>query len=139
MRFMSRKGKTDLIRKIPLFSECSRAELEAVATVADELHLPAGRVLIQQGDVGRELFVLVDGKVEVEQDGKPIGTRSSGDFLGEIAVVTRRPRTATVTALTDVRVLVLTDLNFKRLLADVPSISVKVLKALGDRLAPETV
>jgi CRP-like cAMP-binding protein len=139
VRVLSRKGKTDLIRKIPLFSECSRAELEAVATVADELHLPAGRVLIRQGDVGRELFVLVDGKVDVEQDGKRIGTRSSGDFLGEIAVVTRRPRTATVTALTDVRVLVLTDLNFKRLLADVPSMSGKVLKALGDRLAPDTV
>ncbi len=139
MRVLSRKGKTDLIRKIPLFSECSRSELEAVATVADELRLPAGRVLIWQGDVGRELFVLVDRKVEVEQDGEKLGTRSSGDFLGEIAVVTRRPRTATVTAVTDVRVLVLTDLNFKRLLADVPSISVKVLRVLGDRLAPDTV
>ena len=139
MRVLSRRGKTDLIRRIPLFSECSRSELEAVATVADEVHLPAGRVLIQQGDVGRELFVLVDGKVEVEQDGRKLGTRSTGDFLGEIAVVTRRPRTATVTTLTDVRVLVLTDLNFKRLLADVPSISVKVLKALGDRLAADTV
>ena len=139
MRLLSRRGKTDLIRKIPLFSECSRSELEAVATVADELHLPAGRVLIRQGDVGRELFVLVDGKVEVEQDGQRLGTRSSGDFLGEIAVVTRRPRTATVTTVTDVRVLVLTDLNFKRLLADVPSISGKVLKALGDRLASDTV
>ena len=139
MRLLSRKGKTDLIRKIPLFSECSRSELEAVATVADEIHLPEGRVLIRQGDVGRELFVLVDGKVEVERDGKRLGTKSTGDFLGEIAVVTRRPRTATVTALTDVRVLVLTDLNFKRLLADVPSISGKVLKALGDRLAADTV
>jgi CRP-like cAMP-binding protein len=139
MRVLSRRGKTDLIRRIPLFSECSRSELEAVATVADEVHLPAGRVLIRQGDVGRELFVLVDGKVDVEQDGKKLGTRSTGDFLGEIAVVTRRPRTATVTTLTDVRVLVLTDLNFKRLLADVPSISVKVLKALGDRLAADTV
>jgi CRP-like cAMP-binding protein len=139
VRVLSRRGKTDLIRKIPLFSECSRSELEAVATVADELHLPAGRVLIRQGDVGRELFVLVEGKVEVEQDGEKIGTRSSGDFLGEIAVVTRRPRTATVTTVTDVRVLVLTDLNFRRLLADVPSMSVKVLKALGDRLAPDTV
>ena len=139
MRVLSRRGKTDLIRRIPLFSQCSRSELEAVATVADELHLPAGRVLIRQGDVGRELFVLVDGKVEVEQDGKKLGTKSSGDFLGEIAVVTRRPRTATVTTVTDVRVLVLTDLNFKRLLADVPSISVKVLKALGDRLAADAV
>ena len=138
MRVLSRKSKTDLIRKIPLFGQCSRAELEAVATVADELHLPAGRVLIQQGDVGRELFVLIDGKVDVQQDGKTVGTKSSGDFLGEIALVTRRPRSATVTALTDVRVLVLTDLNFKRLLADVPSISVKVLKALGDRLASDT-
>lgn len=139
MRVLSRRVKTDLIRKIPLFSTCSRTELEAVATVADELHLPAGRVLIRQGDVGRELFVLVDGKVEIEQDGKRLGTRSSGDFLGEIAVVTQRPRAATVTTATDVRVLVLTDRDFKRLLADVPSISVKVLKVLGDRLAPDTV
>jgi CRP-like cAMP-binding protein len=97
---ISRNGKADLLNKIPLFSECSRAELEAVAAVTDELRLAAGRVLMRQGTVGRELLVLVDGEVTVAHDGETIAVRGSGDFIGELALVTHRPRSATVTAVT---------------------------------------
>ena len=78
---ISRNGKADLLNKIPLFSECSRAELEAVAAVTDELRLAAGRVLMRQGTVGRELLVLVDGEVTVAHDGETIAVRGSGDFI----------------------------------------------------------
>ena len=131
---VSRKRKTDLLRTIPLFSECSRRELEAVAAVADELSLPAGRVLIEQGAVGRELFVLIDGEVAVTQNGKTVAVRRGGDFIGELALVTHRRRSATATATTDVRTLVVDGRVFDRLMRDVPTIAPKVLRAVGERL-----
>ena len=84
----SRNGKADLLNKIPLFSECSGAELDAVATVTDKLWLPAGRVLMRQGTAGRELLVLVDGEVTVARAGATIAVRGSGDFIGKLALVT---------------------------------------------------
>jgi len=134
---LSRKRKTDLLRAIPLFSECSRAELEQVAGVADELALPAGTVLMREGAVGKELVVLIDGEVDVTEGSTRVATRSGGDFVGELALVTQRPRTATVTANSEIRVLIVSAGAFHRLLQDVPAIAVKVLKAVGERLAPE--
>jgi CRP/FNR family transcriptional regulator, cyclic AMP receptor protein len=134
---LSRARKTDLLKKIPLFSGCSRAELEAVGRVADELTLPAGTVLMREGEAGKELVVLVDGEVDVDQGGSRIATRTGGDFLGELALVTQRPRTATVTARSDIRVLVVSAQSFHRLLQDVPPLAVKVLRAVGERLGPE--
>ena len=104
---LSRQTKIDLLKRIPLFAGCSRAELEAVSRVADELRIPAGRVLMRQGSPGRELVVLVEGEVTVERDGATIAVRRDGDYVGELALVTGRPRTATVTAATDLRALVL--------------------------------
>jgi CRP/FNR family cyclic AMP-dependent transcriptional regulator len=131
---LSRRTKIDLLKRIPLFAGCSRSELEAISSVADELRLPAGRVLMRQGAPGRELFVLVEGEATVERDGATIAVRHGGDFLGELALVTGRPRTATVTAATDLQTL---GLSFDRLLRDVPTIAAKVLKAVADRLPPE--
>jgi CRP-like cAMP-binding protein len=134
---LSRRTKIDLFKGIPLFAGCSRAELQAVAQVADEVRLPAGRVLMRQGTPGRELIVLLEGEATVERDGTTIAVRRGGDFLGELALVTGRPRTATVTATTDLQALVLDRLNFDRLLRDVPTIAAKVLKAIAERLPPE--
>ena len=86
---------------------------------------------------GRELVVLVEGEVAIERNGKQITVRSGGDFLGELALVTGRPRTATATATTDLRVLVLDGLSFDRLLRDVPTIGLKIMRAVAERLPPE--
>jgi CRP/FNR family transcriptional regulator, cyclic AMP receptor protein len=134
---LSRRTKIDLLKGIPLFAGCSRVELEAVSRVADELRLPAGRVLMRQGAPGRELFVLVEGEATVERDGTTVAVRRGGDFIGELALVTGRPRSATVTATTDLQTLVLERLNFDRLLRDVPTFAAKVLKAVAERLPPE--
>lgn len=134
---LSRKKKADVLARLPLFSECSRRELDAVAAVADELRLPAGREVMRQGARGRELVVLLDGEVEVSRNGEVLATRGPGDFLGELALVTHRPRVATVTATTDLRVLVLERGAFERLVREVPSIALKVLKAVGERLPAE--
>ena len=134
---LSRKKKADVLAGLPLFSECSRRELDAVAAVADELRLPAGREVMRQGARGRELVVLLDGEVEVSRNGEVLATRGPGDFLGELALVTHRPRVATVTATTDLRVLVLERGAFERLVREVPSIALKVLKSVGERLPAE--
>ena len=129
--------KLDLIKHVPLFSHCSKQELKQIASVADEIDLPAGKVLTREGDRGREFFVLIEGTAEVQKDGEQIRTLGPGDFLGEIALVSREPRTATVTTTSAVEALVITDQAFAALLDHMPSVEKAVLEALADRLAPD--
>ena len=132
--------KIDLIKGVPLFSGASKSELAAIAAIADEVDLPAGKTLIQEGDAGREFFVLVDGTADVTQGGKEIRKiMGPGDFFGEIALISKAPRTATVTTTTPVRALVITDRAFRQLLEQSPEIAVVVLTALAERLAPSAI
>jgi len=134
---LGRDAKTKEIAKVPLFARCSKRELGLIAGIADEIDLRSGKVLTKEGESGREFFVMLDGKVEVRRGGRKRDVLEAGDFLGEIALVSRSPRTATVTALTPVRVLVIRDQEFRALLERVPSIQTKVLEALADRLAAD--
>jgi CRP-like cAMP-binding protein len=93
--------------------------------------------MTREGDRGREFFVLLEGEANVTKDGRTINQLSAGDFFGEIALVSDTPRTATVTATTPVRALVIVDRSFRRLLKDQPEIQSKVLAALAARVAPE--
>ena len=134
------KSKIDLIKGVPLFSGASKAQLAEIAGIADEVDLPAGKTLIKEGDSAREFFVLIDGTADVTQGGKKIGRMMGpGDFFGEIALVVKAPRTATVTTATPVRALVITDRAFRQLLEHSPEIAVVVLTALAERLAPEAI
>jgi CRP/FNR family transcriptional regulator, cyclic AMP receptor protein len=135
---LHRNEKVELIRHVPLFCNCSKRELTQIAHLADEIDLPQQKVLIREGERGREFFVLLDGQAEVTKDGRRINTLGSGDFFGEIALVADSPRTATVTATSPIRALVITDRSFRQLLKESPEIQRKVLVALADRIAPET-
>lgn len=132
---LRKNAKVELIKRVPLFSQCSKRELAEVAAVADEIDLREGKELTRQGRPGREFFVLVEGEADVRKDGRKIATMKGGDFFGEIALVSSKPRTATVVARTPVRVLVLTERSFKRLLERSPSIQLKVLQALAERIS----
>jgi len=134
---LGKNGKVELIRKVPLFSRLSKSGLNEVASIADELDFPEGKSLTREGERGREFFVILEGNADVTQQGKRIRQLRSGDFLGEIALITKQPRTATVTCTSPVRALVITDRNFMRLLHESPSVGQGVLEALGERLAPE--
>ena len=130
-------SKIDLIKAVPLFSGASKAELAAIAAIADQVDLPAGKTLIEEGDYGREFFVLIEGTADVTQSGKKIGKMMGpGDFFGEIALISKAPRTATITTTSPVRALVITDRAFRQLLEHSPSIQIAVLTALAERLAP---
>ena len=134
---LGKDGKVELIRKIPLFSKLSKKGVEDVAQIADELDLPKGKVMATEGDRGREFFVLLKGEADVTKGDRSINTMREGDFFGEIALVTKMPRTASVTATTDVRVLVITERDFTALLKRSPEVGRGVAEALAERLAPE--
>jgi CRP-like cAMP-binding protein len=136
---LRRNEKVEWIRHVPLFSQCSRRELAQIAGIADEIDLRDGKVLIREGERGREFFVLLEGSAEVTKDGRRVNTLAPGDFFGEIALISNSPRTATVTATSPVHTLVITDRSFRRLLDDQPEIQRKVLVALAERLAPATI
>ena len=131
-------GKTEAMRAVPLFARLSKHELGEVAGLADEIDLPEGYVLMREGDRGREFVVLLEGEAAVERGGKQLRTLGAGDFLGEIALVSRVPRTATVTTTSPVKALVITDQGFRSLMATMPEIQEKVLEALAERLEPTT-
>ncbi|HZD87729.1 MAG TPA: cyclic nucleotide-binding domain-containing protein [Gaiellaceae bacterium] len=134
---LRKNAKIELLRRVPLFEDCSKAELARIAAVADELSLPADRELTREGEHGREFVVLVEGTAEVRREGKVINRLGDGDFLGEIALVADVPRTATVTTTWPSRVLVVTDRAFRSLMRDSPSLQSKVLTALARRVPPE--
>jgi CRP-like cAMP-binding protein len=135
---MQHNSKIDLIKRVPLFASASKSELAEIASIADEIDLPEGRVVIKEGDSGREFFVLIDGTAEVERGGKKVADLGAGDFFGEIALIAKTPRNATITTTSPVRALVITDRSFRRLLDHQPTIAVGVLVALAERLAPTT-
>jgi CRP/FNR family transcriptional regulator, cyclic AMP receptor protein len=135
---LRRDTKLELLKGVPLFAGCSKKELGEIALVADEIDVGEGKVLTREGDTGREFFMLVDGAVDVRRNGRRIRTMGPGEFFGEIALVSDRPRTATVTTTAPATLLVVTDRAFRQLMRKIPSIQLKVLRALADRLAADS-
>jgi CRP/FNR family transcriptional regulator, cyclic AMP receptor protein len=134
---LRKNSKIELFRRVPFFADCSKRELEEIALVADEMDFPAGKTLIKEGRPGREAFILVSGEVEVRRKGRRIAIRGGSEIFGEMALVTDQPRNATVTSVTPVHVLVVTDRAFRTVLQTTPSIAIKLLKSLAERLQPE--
>jgi CRP/FNR family cyclic AMP-dependent transcriptional regulator len=126
-------AKIALIKSAPLFENCSKQELRHIARIADELDLPAGKVLIREGERGREFFVIINGEVEVRRKGRKMATLGPGSFVGEMALLSKIPRVATVTAATPLDVLVITDRAFITLLEKTPAMGVKVARTLAER------
>jgi CRP-like cAMP-binding protein len=136
---LGRNAKIDHIRGVPLFARCTRAEVAEVAKIADEIDIPEGKALTREGDRGREFFVLLEGSAIVRRGGRKVNTLGPGDFFGEIALVSRSPRTATVTTTSPSQLLVITDGRFRSLLDHSPRIQLRILEALADRLAPSSI
>ncbi|MSO87341.1 MAG: cyclic nucleotide-binding domain-containing protein [Acidimicrobiia bacterium] len=131
---MTRSTHLDHLASVSLFSNCSRKELEAVERASDQLTLPQGKVLCEQGASGREAFVILEGTADVERNGIVVATLTSGACVGELAILDHGPRTATVRATTDLEVLVLGAREFASLVDDVGPIAHKLLKSLATRI-----
>ncbi|HET7495744.1 MAG TPA: cyclic nucleotide-binding domain-containing protein [Candidatus Limnocylindrales bacterium] len=126
--------KLELLKRTPLLADLSKRDIEEVGRLADEVDVRAGRVLLKEGDPGREFFVIIDGQIEITKEGRHLRTMGAGEFLGDIALVVERPRTATATAVTDSRLLVVGHREFHSLMEQFPSIRVSVLESIALRL-----
>ena len=134
---LRKNAKIELLKRVPLFERCSRRELGQIAMLADELDLPSARDLTREGAGGFEFIILVEGEAEVVRGVRVVNQLGPGDFVGEIALVSGKPRTATVKTRGPARVLVITASGFRTLMHDVPSIKDKVLAAVTARIPDE--
>ena len=129
-----RDAKIRLLSGVSLFSTCAKHELRRIAALADEIEAPKGKTLAREGDTGAEFFVVVDGTATATRRGRKVATIGPGSFFGELALLDQGPRAATVTADTDMQLLVLTSRAFSTLLDDTPSVSRRILRGMAERL-----
>jgi CRP-like cAMP-binding protein len=135
---MARDEYLQHLASVPLFSKCTKRQLEEIGEVATELILPAGKVLARQGDVGFEMFILLDGTASVTRDGQRVATLTAGDVVGELAVISGHPRNATVVAETELQILDLTHAGLDQLLDDIPGLAKHLLYEVTARLVAAT-
>lgn len=126
--------KLDQLAKVRLFSACNRKELALIGKASDEIEVPAGKVLCEQGKPGFEFYLILDGTATVKRNGRKVASLGPGGSFGELALLTRLPRNATVEADTDMTLLVLGQREFSGLLDEVPNIAHKLLSAMAERL-----
>ncbi|MCU1352843.1 MAG: cyclic nucleotide-binding protein [Acidimicrobiales bacterium] len=124
----------DHLAQIPLFSSLSKRDLQKIARASNEITVEPGRLLVDQGDAGREAFVVLDGEAIVKRNGRKVATLGPGDAIGELALLDHGPRTASVEAVTPMKLLVLTAREFAGVLDEVPGLSHKLMASLAGRV-----
>jgi CRP/FNR family transcriptional regulator, cyclic AMP receptor protein len=130
-------AQSDVVAKlgnVPIFSECSKRELTLIARAAKEVGHRQGTVIAREGERGIGLFLIVEGECRVTIGGRTKAKLGPGDFFGEVALLDGGPRTATVTAMTPVKLVGITGWVFRGLLMEHPSIALKTLEAVAGRL-----
>jgi CRP/FNR family transcriptional regulator, cyclic AMP receptor protein len=126
------------LAQVPIFSECTKRELTIIGRAAKEVSHREGTVIAREGERGVGLFLILEGQCRVSIGGKTKAKLGPGDFFGEVALLDGGPRTATVTALTPVRLVGITGWVFRGLLMEHPSIALKTLEAVAGRLRAVT-
>jgi len=119
---------------VPLGAGCPKGDLRRIASLADEIEVPKGKVLTRQGEPGHECFVIVDGRARAAMRGRRSSPMGPGSFFGEISLLDGGPRSATVTAETDMHLLVLTSRGFSTLMRQVPTLAPRIMRGLAERL-----
>jgi CRP/FNR family cyclic AMP-dependent transcriptional regulator len=132
---MASKGaQLEALSAVPLFAGCSKRELTHVAKAGTEVTKEAGSVVVDQGQMGREAFVILEGTVDIERAGRKITSLGTGDVVGELALLDHGPRTASVVCVTDCSLFVLDQRHFREVLEKYPSIALKLLGTLAERI-----
>jgi len=130
----SRKAHVDNLRNVPLFRGCTSKEIDRIARSGDEVKMTAGTLLADQGQTGREAFVVLDGTVSVRRNGRKVATLGPGAIVGELSLLDHGPRTATVVCETDATIFVIAQRHFLAVIDDVPTIGHKLLASLASRI-----
>jgi len=128
---MAKNSYLDSLSKVPLFSSMSRRDLQKIAKASDEVDVPDGKVLVEQGSRGREAFVILEGTATVKRNGRKVATFGPGDHFGELALLDGGSRTATVVADTPLTVLVIGQRELSGVLDEVPSLAHKMLASMA--------
>src|SRR5712691_499372 len=124
----------DHLQQVPLFAACSRKDLQLVARRAEDVRVPAGKTLISEGETGHEFFVILDGSARVTKHGRKVATLGAGSSFGELALLEKAPRNATVVADSDMELVVLGQREFAGLIDEVPGFARKLLAGMAKRL-----
>ena len=135
MRNRIPKQQIEMLGAVPLFSSCSHSELRAIAQLGTPVEIPQGEVLIAQGTAGREFFLVLSGVASCRIGRRQVAQFTQGGYFGELALLHGGVRTADVAAETDMEVLVFDAREFRSMLSTTPSIGVKMLAHLAERLA----
>jgi CRP/FNR family cyclic AMP-dependent transcriptional regulator len=130
----TKSAQLEHLGSIGLFTGCSKRELQAVHRAGDEITMAAGTVIIDQGQLGREAFVILGGHVTVKRNQRKVATLGVGDVVGELALLDHRPRTASAICEDDCTLFVLDQRHFRRVLEQHPSIAMKLLTSLAERI-----
>lgn len=130
----SKKAHLEHLRNVSLFQGCTTKDLEKIAKSSDEITMPAGSLLVDQGQTGREAFIVLEGQVTVRRNGKRVGDFGPGTVVGELSLLDHGPRTATVNCATDCTLLLLDQRHFLGVLDSVPALTHKILASLAGRI-----
>jgi CRP/FNR family transcriptional regulator, cyclic AMP receptor protein len=130
---LGRQATVDRLKSVDQLRGCTRSQLEEVARLAERVQVGQGEVLAREGRIGREFFLILSGTVAVTQKGRRVNTLGPGDFFGELAAMNPGPRNATVTALSDLDVLIIGPREFNAM-ADIPGFRDALLKGMAYRL-----
>jgi len=131
---MARDSKIDQLAEVRLFSAFTKKELGLISRASDEVSVPAGKELVRQGAPGHEFFLILEGECSVRRDGRHVATLKDGDYFGELALLDRGPRNATVVAETPAKLLVLGQREFNGVLDEVPVLAHKMLMIMATRV-----
>jgi CRP-like cAMP-binding protein len=130
----TKKASLEHLGNVSLFSACSKKDLEKVVRAGDEITAPAGAVIVDQGQTGREAFVLLEGTATVRRNGKKVATLGPGAVIGELSLLDHGPRTASVICDTECELLVISQRHFLAVLDDVPALTHKVLANMAAKI-----
>lgn len=134
MRRKTADPKVARLRGVSLFSACNDKELGKIASLTDEIVFDEGQVLTREGRPGSQCFVVAEGEARVSVDDEEVAVVGPGEIIGEMSLLDAGPRSATVTAITPMRVLVLAHREFMGLLTEHPSVRRKILRTLSGRV-----
>jgi CRP-like cAMP-binding protein len=134
MRDGGRETPLDLLSRIPLFRGCTKDELRHIDRAATRADYSVGQLICREGDVGRELIMVVEGEASIDRGGVEIAKVGPGAFIGEMSLLDGGPRSATITSTTPVNALVLPTREFWQVIDEVPAIAHRLLTTLAERL-----
>jgi CRP/FNR family transcriptional regulator, cyclic AMP receptor protein len=131
---MADKSKAEMLRGVPLFARCKEASIGLIERLADEVDVADGYVLMRQGELGHEFFLIIDGHVRIDRDGQTLATLGPGDYVGEIALIEEGRRTATATTVGPTKLFVIDHRGFNSLMDSSAEVRAAILGELVSRV-----